>query len=402
MVPVAEERNIAREVFKGRNVVCFSTADWDTLLPTNKHHLMRRLAGLGARVLFLETLGTRAPKLSSGTDLARIGRRLSRSFEGPRKREKRLWTVSPLVRPSWSTRSQIALNQAAFRLQLGRHLARFKNPIAWVYSPYAAHLVDSIQPSFVVYHMVDDLSAVPGADAEAIREAEARMLDRADVVFCTERSLYDRARRVSKNCHYMPNVADFAHFSRPGDVKESAARLAHIQSLGAPRLLFSGNITPHKVDLALLVELARAHKNWQLVLVGPEWEGQRADRHLEQLRRQKNVTFVGHVPYDELPAFLHAADVLLIPYLLNDATRAVFPLKLFEYLSTGKPVVASPLPSLIPYSSAVRIAESIDDWTHQIMTALADTHELELQRRHLAKRHTWDRRIEEMARAVGG
>ncbi|HMZ51693.1 MAG TPA: hypothetical protein PK988_05465, partial [Candidatus Sumerlaeota bacterium] len=93
---------MARDAFKA-NIVCFSTADWDTLLPTNKHHLMRRFAARGSRVLFIETLGTRAPKLGSGVDVARIGRRIMRGFEGARKRHKNLWTISPVVRPRWNS-----------------------------------------------------------------------------------------------------------------------------------------------------------------------------------------------------------------------------------------------------------------------------------------------------------
>jgi len=383
------------------NVVCFSTADWDTLLPTNKHHLMRRLAARGTRVLYIETLGTRAPRLASGTDLARIGRRVARGFAGPVKREKRLWTVSPVVRPAWSSRAAIMVNQAAFRAQLGGVLAKFSDPIAWIYSPYAVYLLEQTSPRRVVYHMVDDLSAVPGADKEALREAESLLLARADVVFCSERSLFDRARRVSPNCYFMPNVADFRHFSRnmplPGNT-----RLARMESLRRPRIVFSGNIAPHKVDIDLLAALAERHRDFEFVLIGPQWEGADAPKSLARLEKLPNATLLGHVPYEELPAFLHAADVLVIPYVQNEATRAVFPLKVFEYLATGRPVVASPLPSLLPYRGAVRIAETLDEWSNALAEALRDTHEMELQRRALARRHTWERRITEMEEALAG
>ncbi|MDK2972335.1 MAG: hypothetical protein PWP23_2090 [Candidatus Sumerlaeota bacterium] len=395
LFPVTESAyRLARE-----NIVCFSTADWDTLLPTNKHQLMRRLARRN-RVLFIETLGTRAPRLASGTDMARIGRRLKRGFDGPIRREKHLWTLSPLVRPAWNTTTARIANAMAFRAQAGGALARFPSPIAWVYSPYAVHLLGALDPKLVVYHMVDDLAAVPGADRTAIREAEAQLLARADCVFCTERSLHDRARLVNSRSKFMPNVADFRHFSVPAP-GVADARLALLRSLPQPRLVFSGNMAPHKVDLELLAEIARRRPDTPLVLIGPQWEGGGAEAAMRPLKHLRNVHVFGHVPYEELPAYLHEAGVLLIPYVENDATRAVFPLKFFEYLATGRPVVASPLPSLLPYGGAVRLARTLEEWLGAIDAAAADTHGMETQRRVLARRHTWESRLREMETEIG-
>ncbi|MBX3730187.1 MAG: glycosyltransferase [Candidatus Sumerlaeia bacterium] len=380
-------------------IVCFSTADWDTLLPTNKHQLMQRLARRN-RVLFVETLGTRAPRLGSAVDLGRIGRRLRRGFQGPVRREKYLWTLSPLVRPVWSTPAAQQANRLAFRMQAREALARFADAIVWVYSPYAVHLLDLFDPRLVVYHMVDDLSAVPGANAGALREAEIQLLARADCVFCTERGLHDRARSVNPKARFMPNVADYGHFSRPR-TDAVGARLELLRMMPRPRLLFSGNLAPHKVDLEMLAMIARRRPDWSVVLVGPKWEGAAGHPLFERLDRLPNVHLLGHVPYDDLPAYLAEAEVLLIPYVENDATRAVFPLKFFEYLATGRPVVSSPLPSLLPYGGAVHFARDADEWIAACERALADTHDLELQRRALARRHTWERRIEEMEAAIG-
>ncbi|CAN5415918.1 glycosyltransferase family 1 protein [soil metagenome] len=379
--------------FRGSNIVCFSTADWDTLLPTNKHQLMRRFAKRGARVLYLETLGTRAPKLGSGTDLTRIAKRLARGFSGAKRREKNLWTASPVVMPRWKTAPQIKLNQIAFNAQLGSVLPEFEKPIAWVYSPYAVHLIDAVKPSVVVYHMVDDLSAVPGADVEAICDAEVKMIARADVIFCTERSLFDRAKRINANSHFMPNVADYEHFSRAGKTKSRG--IAKIKSLPRPRIVFSGNLAPHKVDFKLCRELAKRSPRWQWVFIGPVWEGARS-RDFDALTTTSNVTMTGHVPYEDLPAWLHEADVLVIPYAKNEATNAVFPLKLFEYLATGKPVVSSAIPSITGYSPAIKIARTADGWIRAIEDALRDSEDFKAQRIELARRNNWERRIEEM------
>lgn len=384
----------------GRNIVCFSTADWDTLLPTNKHHLMARLARRN-RVLFVETLGTRAPRLGSGPDAARVVRRIKRGMQGAIRRSRNLWTFSPIVRPAWESGPSRAANRFLFQAQGAAALRAFPRPIAWIYSPYAVHLLDHLDPHLVVYHLVDDLAAVPGANAGAIRDAEARLFARADRVFCTERSLFDRASRSTGRARFMPNVADFRHFREATEGVDDP-RLAPLAAQGdaRPLLVFSGHVAPHKVDLGLLAGIAAARPAWRVALVGPEWEGGEESPELAALRGLENVTLVGHVPYRVLPAFLHAADVLLIPYVRNKATRAVFPLKFFEYLAVGAPVVASPLPSLLPYRDCVQLAESTEQWLSACEAAIADPDRMRDQRIALARRHTWDVRLREMEREL--
>ncbi len=385
--------------FSKNKIVCFSTADWDTLLPTNKHQLMTRFAKMQNRVLFIETLGTRKPRATSSTDIRRIFNRFSRGFEGPVKRRKNLYTLSPIVSPDWSSKPRITLNRKIFKLQLGRTLQQYRQSIVWCYNPYAVYLLDYFRPEKIVYHMVDDLAEVPGADKLALKEAEAQLLAKADMVFCTERSLYDRAKRITDSCMHLPNVADFRHFSRINSELKTTL-LARLEALPRPRIVFSGNLAPHKVDFDLLLKVAQSRPEWNLVLMGPLWEGSEVPRSVQRLKEKRNVILTGHIPYRDLPTYLHTGDVLVIPYLLNDVTRAVSPLKLFEYLGTGKPVVSTPLPSVLPYGAAISVAEGPDEWIRSIEQSLVHNHRLELQRRALAKRHTWERRIHEMTEAL--
>lgn len=388
-----------RRALRGHRIAMFSTADWDTLLPTNKHHLARMLAR-NNRVLFIETLGTRAPQLGSGADLTRILRRLRRGFEGPVKRAKNLWSVAPLVRPNWSTPTAVALNRTAYHVSAGRHATSFVRDIAWVYSPYAIHLLSGVAPRALVYHMVDDLASVPGANAEALRDAEAQLLSRADIVFCTERSLFERAHAEVQRGRavLMENVADFAHFSTPLDsVRESTAAKARFLGTPQPRAVFSGHLASHKVDVALLDSLAAGAPDIHFVFIGPVWERDPLRDRFEKLARHRNVTMLGHVPYAELPFYLQRADVLLVPYALTEATRAVFPLKLFEYFATGRPVVASAeVPSLEPFGAVVHLVRNDPaSWAAAIRRSVGEVQGAS-QRRTLARRHTWETRLAEM------
>lgn len=386
----------------GERILLFSTADWDTPLPTNKHHIARRLARKN-RVLFVETLGTRAPRMGDSTDWGRIGRRLLRAWDGPVKRAPRLWSLSPLVIPRWSTDFQAATNRMLFRLSAGSAIAPFARGIAWVYSPYAVHLLPKSGPRLVVYHMVDDLAAVPGADASALRAAEEQLLGRADIVFCTEKSLHDRASRFARRAVHAPNVADAAHF---GDGRDrggaSATLLARLRALPHPRVLFSGNLASHKIDVDLLEALVRARRDIRFVLLGPVWEADPQAERFRRLRSEPNVLMGGHVAYEELPPFLHAADALLIPYARTAATQAVFPLKFFEYAATGRPIVASEaLQSLRPYGPICALAPNTPEaWSAAIDAALRETGDRPALRRAVARRNTWDTRLAQMEAAI--
>ncbi len=423
-------------MLQGRDIICFSTADWDTPLPTNKHQVMTRLARSN-RVVFVEALGTRRVQWASGADLGRIWRRLGRFLGGLRRVPPAqwpvggdfkhspsaaaaaassssrgsgggaagLWVLSPAVLPRWELAPVAALNRLVLSRQLrgAMRKLRMSHPIAWCYSPHAIHVLSALRPSCVLYHMVDDLSAVPGAESRALRRAEAALLRRAEVAVCTEEKLRRRAARFHPSPALMENVADFEHFQNgdPGRLSAAgAAALRRIRAMPAPRLVFSGHLAPHKVDFDLLEAIVRERPEGSLILIGPVWEGAAPPPALERLRRSQRVFFSGKADYANLPALLHAADVLLIPYVLNDATRHVSPLKFFEYLATGRPIVATPLPSLLRYGEIATLAGDARGFIEGIEKSISAGDEKRALRLELARRSTWDQRIEDISRLI--
>jgi len=418
-------------MIQGRDIICFSTADWDTALLTNKHQIMTRLARAN-RVLFVETLGTRTVRWGSGTDWSRIRRRLRRARQGPRqihpslwpvgrppadtedasrsrrqiRRRNGLWVLSPVVLPRWDNPWVALANRIALRRQMRSAVRalRFRRPIVWCYSPHAVWALDALRPGTVLYHMVDDLSAVPGAESMALRQAEASLIQRAQHVICTELELYRYARRYHPAPVFLENVADFDHFHRPSSApltQHGKDALLEILKTAPPRLLFSGHLAPHKVDFELLLALKRRRPDWNLILVGPEWEGADLPKAFHRLKAETGVLLTGRADYRDLPALLHEADVLLIPYLLNDVTRHVSPLKFFEYLATGKPIVATPLPSILRYSEVASLASDFDSFIEGIEKALANPEASRSVRLALAAKQTWNQRIEEISRVLG-
>jgi glycosyltransferase involved in cell wall biosynthesis len=124
------------------------------------------------------------------------------------------------------------------------------------------------------------------------------------------------------------------------------------------------------------VGLARARRDWSIALVGPIGPGD-PSTDVSPLRAEPNIHLLGKRPYEQLPDVLRGADAALIPYARNELTASIFPMKVYEYLAAGLPVVAAPLPSL-------EGVEGID-------TAA---------RSRLAAKHSWDVRMEEIAIAL--
>jgi glycosyltransferase involved in cell wall biosynthesis len=388
---------VARVPLRDRHIVCIGFAEWDAELWTNQQHLMSRLARSN-RVLFVESLGLRRPQLH-GRDLRRMGRRLRRGLAPPRRRDG-VHVLSPLVLPLHGRAGVRALNRRLLRRQVGRAARRLelRRPVLWAYVPQAEDLLDVLDPAAVVYHCVDDIAAQKGVDAAAFRAAEERFAPRADLVLASAPALADRLRTLNPRVVDAPNVADtelFATALEQGPVDEQLA------ALPAPRIVFTGAVVATKLDVELLAELARLRADWSFALVGPVGAGD-PGTDVGALAGAPNVALLGRRRYEELPAVLRGADAGIIPYARNELTRSVFPMKVYEYLAAGLPVVSTPLPALEGVED-VALAADAPAMAAALDAAIADgTPEHRRARSERARRHSWERRLDEIERALGG
>jgi glycosyltransferase involved in cell wall biosynthesis len=381
----------------GRDIVCIGSADWATELPINQHQLMGRLAAQ-SNVLFVESLGLRKPQLA-GRDLSRIWRRLKRGLRGARPAPEGLHVLAPLVLPLHSKEAVRKLNRWLLRFQVKRAARKLgmSEPILWAYVPQAEAVIDVLDPALVVYHCVDDVAAQKGVDAESFRAAEERFARRANLVLASAPALAERMRTLSDHVLYAPNVADtgtFATALEPGPVDPALEELPH------PRLVFQGAIVATKLDVQLLAEVAELRPEWSIVLVGPRGAGDPTG-DLSPLDRASNIHMIGSRPANDLPKILRGADIGLIPYAINDLTRSVFPMKVYEYLAAGLPVLATPLPALEGVE-AIETVGSADELVAAAERELdLDTSERRRNRSRAAAAHSWEARIEEIERALG-
>lgn len=353
----------------------FSTADWDNPFWTNKQHVAKTLAENGYRVLYIESVGLRAPT-ATAADFTRIFRRLRKALRLPvsviqTKQGGEVRVLSPLVIPLQRYRWVRRVNKTLLSLSVSwaRRWMKLRPDWLWTYNPLTLQLLPVNSYKQLIYHCVDAIDAQPGMPKAELLQAEAGLAERANAIFCTSQALYERHAPRNVNTHYFGNVADAEHFekARLADTPIPAELLA-IREKG-PILGFVGAISRYKQDFALLAELARRQPEWQFVLIGKVGEGDPED-HASELEKCPNIHLLGPRRYDQLPAYLKAFDVCLLPTQRNEYTRNMFPMKFYEYLMAGKDVVAMTIDSLRGLDDYYYPAADVDAFERQCKAVL--------------------------------
>ena len=384
--------------FGSRDVVLLSTADWDNPFWTNKQHVACELARRGYRVLYVDSIGLRQPS-ATAQDLGRIWRRLKKGLRPASAVRENLWVWSPLVIPlqryGWVRGFNKLLLAAGLRFWMWRH--GISSDVMWTYNPMTLEFFSNERFACTVYHCVDEIKAQPGMPVAQIEAADTALVKKADVVFVTAEYLLESRRVFNPNTHYFSNVADFGHFAKARD--SATVVPADIAALSQPVVGFVGAISSYKVDFDLLKNMAQQHPEWSIALIGKVGEG---DPHtnVSILESLPNVHFLGPRDYSDLPACLKGFDVAILPCMLNEYTRSMFPMKFFEYLAAGLPVVSTALHALQGHGDVAYIASSHADFVAGVEAALRhDAAPLE-KRLELALEQTYERRTERMLRLL--
>jgi len=320
------------------NVLMLGTAEWDSPIATNQHYVARELAQ-GTKVTFVESLGLRRPRFSRD-DLVRMASRVRKAAgdrEAPahRPRPAGAQIVSPLVLPVHRTPTR-PLNRALLRRATGNWLSSSRPRVLWTFTPVTYGLEEAAD--VVVYHCVDLLATFPGVDAVAVARGERSLSSRTAVAIATSKAVQEHLVTVGfPRVELLPNVADVSVFT-------AASRPAADRR---PTVLFSGNLTVHKLDVRLLESVAVALRgHGELLLAGPLAAGGGSfDAELRRLE-ELGARHVGTLTPAQLAELAGTCAVGLIPYEINDYTRGVSPLKCFEYLSSGLAVLSTRLPAV--------------------------------------------------------
>lgn len=377
-------------------IVCFAPNPWHDIW-RNRQHIMIRLARRN-RILFVE------PGLPMLGDWRR-GRLGWADLRRPAVQH--LQDGLYLYRfPAWLPGSRRGAIDRALRTARAWHLRRtatrlgIERPILWLYRPEQRAWIGEFAERLVLYHVTDEYRAfgfLTEAQRQSLIAEEERLLAEADLTIVTSPRLWETKRARARRIVLVPNGVDYAAFAAARN--SPAPEPADLRAIPRPRLAYVGHVSL-RLDLPLLAEVARARPEWSLVLLGSVWE-RGCEAEMANLRALPNVHFLPPREGPAVPAYLVACDVGLMPYRINQETESVSPLKLYEYLAAGLPVVSTDVPAAREVVPLVSIAAGSKGWVEAIASALAERDPARRKARlALAAANDWERRMEELSAAI--
>jgi glycosyltransferase involved in cell wall biosynthesis len=269
-----------------------------------------------------------------------------------------------------------------------------KKIVLFICRPEFADALEHGLHDFSAYYVSDEYSF--SATEVPVPPAERDLLKAAGVVFLTSPALMEKRGAFNSNTEFIPMGVDFQKFATPMPEPEDLCNIPH------PRIGYVGHLK-NVMDWPLLLELSATHPKWSFVFVGPRRPHPEIDHLLKQMGLRPNVHFLGGKPTEILGAYPQHFDVCLMPYRLDDYTKYVYPLKMHEYLASGRPVVSSGIRSVEDFRNVVSIASSREQWSNAIERALSpqeNTSDLRALRQSVAHEFDWGPLAHKIAMAI--
>lgn len=377
-------------MLQGKDIIVFAN-EWGRH-PSSCQHLMTQLLEAN-RILWVNTIGMRRPKLSlydikraAGKILSWVKPKTANPVEIP----KHLNVISPLMIPYNDiapirriNRQNVISAVHATSRELG-----FRDPILVTAVPLVADYVGDLGESLCVYYCMDDYAEWPGAAKEMLQELELDLVRKADVVVAVSDRLVEMKQPLNPATHLLTHGVDVEHFASAQQVTEADVRINY----PSPVLGYYGLID-ERTDQSMLADVLAARPDWTMVFIG------NARVSLESLERFPNFHHVGPVPYDKLPLYAAGFDVAIIPYILNELSMSINPLKLKEYLATGVPVVSTPLPEAVRLNDWIHVADSAETFISSVEAALREPRDTDSLMRFL-QTEAWSAKAETLSRII--
>ena len=349
------------------DVLVFPIIDWN-FRHQRPQHLALELASRGHRVFYFET--------TFANDLAMYD-------PSPRPVAHNVWVCQlpchgtpPVIYEQALSDDQVAA--VLHGLRLLREKVSLGATVALVDHPFWQPVAEQLPNNVVVYDCMDHHGGFANT-ASFVHEYERRALERSDLVLATSAPLAATVARSASRHVLLRNACEYEHFAAAPEGVVDASERKVAGYYGAIAQWF---------DAELLADVARRLPHVDFRLVGAS-----TGADLSPIAGLANVSHIGEVSYQELPRHLHAFDVCLIPFKVVELTRCTNPVKVYEYLSAGKPVVSVPLPEVELMSTVVRTADGAEAFAAAIEEALAeDDPALVEHRREFARENTWVRR----------
>lgn len=286
----------------------------------------------------------------------------------------------------------LRINQSLYRnhiAAIARQLS-LRNPILWINPHTAYHLIDDIPHSALIYDVTDDWISLTQSDLDRERTilADRILCHRADATIVCSEKLRDLKTHLvpTGRLHLIPNGVDADHYAtvlQPGPISENLAALPR------PIYGYTGTLHPDRLDLELLIRTAALVRG-SFSLIGPNFLTA-SERHM--LASTGKIHILPAVPYERIPEAMRAFDVCITPHRVTDFTESLNPIKLFEYLAAGKPIVSAPVAGFRDYPDLVRLAATPQEFAAALNAAATEAHSRAAAMQPEARKHSWQSRV---------
>lgn len=354
---------IAKRIESAASVLVFSD-DWGRH-PSSCQHLIGQLLP-HYKVLWVNTIGTRAPRLDLAT-VKRVGEKIRQwsskktavGDNAPTDQHRNLKVVNPRMWPWFSRSHDRRLNAWLLSRQLKPLIESLPQPVCAVTTlPITADLAGRLPVEKWVYYCVDDFGEWPGLDGNTLREMDHHMIQRSDEIVSVSTHLQAMISLQGRKSTLLTHGVDLNHW-RPCPKRDAIDNPLPI-GIEGPLAVFWG-VVDRRLDTEMLTTLSERMKTGNIVLVGPHQDPD------EKILNLPNVHSIGPQPFSSLPLIAQHADALIMPYADLPVTRAMQPLKMKEYMATGKPVVVSSLPSVSEWDDCLDVTFSPSEFANSVI-----------------------------------
>ncbi len=344
-------------------------------------HLIRQLLPRHT-VYWVNTIGTRRPAF----DLATLRRGMEKLRQwgqpapAPAAGPTNPHVLNPRMWPLFSSRFDRWLNTRLLTRQLAAVLRDERRPVtALTTIPVVADLLGRLPVRRWVYYCVDDFSEWPGLDQRPLRQLEEALVAKADLLVAVSDTLQAKLKGLGRPAHLLTHGVDPEFWRCNGRLPS----IPQLDGLPRPLIAFWG-LVDRRMDTRFVRQLAGDLTQGTIVLAGPEAD---PDPALMQLPR---VVRIPPLDFEQLPDLAREASVLVMPYDDRPVTRAMQPLKLKEYLVTGKPTVVRDLPATRPWADCLDLANSPEDFSQLVRERLTTgLPEAQVRARERLREETW-------------
>ncbi len=269
----------------------------------------------------------------------------------------------------------------------------------WINQHEAGHLLDAEIAPNSIYDITDDWTKFSGNQSRLslITQQDATLCQSSDhVIVCSQQLYDDKAKLVDLDrLHLIPNGVHVEHYEVVADTSLPVHKIA--ERWTSPVFGYTGTIHGDRVDVNLIASVAKSCPTATIAMVGPNLL-EAADQ--QALNQFSNIVFTGAQPYLELPDIMRAFDVCMVPHLVTPFTESLNPIKLWEYLAAGKPIVSTNVAGFRDFPELMFVSPTHDVFMENLSVALSADKSAANDRQDVAKLHSWDSRLHDVMRVL--